>query len=152
MSDIVTNLSLDGILRALSDLGIDGKISIVDGTEMSCVTATHSGIEFLIYTSPGTVCLQSSLVISRSSRVDHANFWNARKKWARVIAVANGYLVRFEADISHGFTRENLRWIIVSFIFSAKEFSELIISDAPNFFEEVSAIREQFLHEVRAYL
>lgn len=138
MSDIVNDLSLDGVIRAVDDLIRSGApirgakssphLSDKNNTGHPCVvTTTDGGQAFDIYIhNRQSLCFQSFIKKPLAGFTDVATWWNLNSRFSKVIPYHEGYNMRFEADICFGVTRTNLRFMIAQFSKSIVEFEELL--------------------------
>jgi hypothetical protein len=100
------------------------KASTVQGAGIPCIEVSQGGRQFQIYIQDGqSLCFQAVVRRPTPGFTDISSHWNVSRRFARVIPCLDGYLMRFEAEISHGVTRENLRALLGKFSSSVMEFS-----------------------------
>lgn len=125
MTEVVSDLSLDGVRRAVTDVGLQARVSAVEGTGTPCVVGSNNDREFIVYIQEKqSLCFQAVIRNPVPGFTDICNYWNSARRFAKVFPFLDGYAMRFEAEISHGVTRENLRALIRTFSRSVVEFSE----------------------------
>lgn len=113
MPEIITELSLDGVGRAAADLDMHAQLSTVELVGNPCVEVTEGKYRFVVYIQERqSLCFQAQIQRPTAGSTDISGHWNLMRRFARVIPISDGYLMRSEIDISHGVTRKHLRAVL----------------------------------------
>lgn len=131
MSKIITKLSINVLHDEMINLGFEAWISVIEGSDIPCVCTSIAGTNFVVYTFEGQpLCFQSIINRPIAGFTDVSNYWNSNRRFAKVVPFLDGYLIRFEAEVSHGVTAQNLKALINSFSALVSEFSAF--AEAPS--------------------